>query len=325
MRRRAALVVLGLIVMLAAIGLRSLLVVDETEYVLITSFGRPVALYGDQPGETGLHARWPWQTRLSIDRRLQLAEPPAREVMTGDKKNLEVAPFLLWRVVDPEPFVRSAGRLEAAAARLDERASAALADLLSRTPLDAFASTDPAVWRLDRLSDQLRDAIAPASRRELGVEIVELRLRRFGYPLEVRPAMFDLIRSERKQVAAVLRAEGEAEYQTLTSQADRERTVTLAAAEAEAERLRGQAESEAVRVLNEAHAQDPAFYAFLRTLETYRSLLDDRATIVLDAASPLLRLLTSGPPLDLDEVPTSSVPSERTQAQRSRPPAGAAP
>ena len=82
-------------------------------------------------------------------------------------------------------------------------------------------------------------AVAPGAREELGVEVVDIRLRRFNHPLEVRPSVFDLIRSERRQVAASLRAEGEAQYQILTSGADRERDAILARADADAERIKG--------------------------------------------------------------------------------------
>ena len=150
--------------------------------------------------------------------------------------------------------------------------------------------------------------------------MLDVRLRRFNHPVEVRPAVFDLIRSERRQVAATLRAEGEAQYQTITSQADRARDAILAQAEAEAERIRGQAEAEATRLLNEAHARDPKFYEFLRTLEAYRSILDDRATVVLSASSPLLKLLTQGP---ASTAATGRPPASRAEAaaiRRRRPP-----
>jgi membrane protease subunit HflC len=122
--------------------------------------------------------------------------------------------------------------------------------------------------------------------------------------------VFDLIRSERRQVAAALRAEGDAQYQVLTSQADRERDAILAKADADAERIKGQGDAESMRVLNEAHARDPKFYEFIRTLETYRSILDEHATVILSSSSPLLRLLTQGPGEDLmrDTPPVPPAP-----------------
>ena len=91
------------------------------------------------------------------------------------------------------------------------------------------------------------------------------------------------------------RAEGEAQYTAITSQADRTRDAILAQADAEAERIHGQAQAESTRILNEAHGRDPKFYELLRTLESYASILDARTTIVLSASSPLLKLLAHGP------------------------------
>ncbi|HZW33112.1 MAG TPA: protease modulator HflC, partial [Isosphaeraceae bacterium] len=95
-----------------------------------------------------------------------------------------------------------------------------------------------------------------------------------------------------------------AQFVTITSQADRMRDTILAEAEADARRIRGTAEAEATRLLNEAHARDPRFFAFLRTLESYRAILDDRTTVVLSASSPLLKLLVQGP--SSEPIPGSS-------------------
>lgn len=298
MRILLRLLALAVLLIVAAIAARSWVAVDETQYVLVTDFGRVVARYG--PGEAGFHAKWPWQSALPIDRRLRVFDPPAREAITGDKRNLEVTPYVVWRVAEPERFVRSAGNVASAEARLGERVSAALSNAIGSRTLAGLASIDPKTWALDGLTDEVRAEVAARAREELGVEVVDVRLRRFNPPVEVRPAVFDLIRSERKQVASTLRAEGEAQFKTLTSQADRERDAILAKADAEADRIRGKGEAEAARLLNEAHARDPKLAEFLRTLEAYRSILDEKATVVLSSSSPLLRLLTQGPP---DEAP----------------------
>lgn len=294
---------LALAALLAFAAYRSAVVVDETQYVLVTDFGRIVAIYNENGADSGLHAKWPWQSVVEIDRRLRVFDPPSREVITGDKHNLEIGSYVVWRVSDPRRFVNSAGTLEVAEARISERASAALSDAIGRRDLAALASVDPKVWGLDTLTKDVVDNVSTQAAKELGVEIVDVRLRRFNHPLEVRPAVFDLIRSERKQVAAALRAEGEADYSTLTSQADRQRDAILAQADAEAERIRGQADAEATRLYNDAHARDPKFAEFLRTLETYKALLDDKATIVLSASSPLLKLLSQGPSEELTREP----------------------
>jgi membrane protease subunit HflC len=290
----SSLAVLGL----AVLGFLCLVPVDETEYAIVTSFGEVRAVHGLEPGTAGLHFKAPWQSVLVVDRRLRSFDPAPREVITADKKNLEVESYVVYRVADPLPFVRGAGSLEQAEARLGERVSAALSGAIGRRDLAALATTDQARWALDGLSNEALGAVAPAARAELGIELVHLGLRRLNHPLEVRPAVFELIRSERRQVAARLRAEGEAQYTTITSQAERSRDAILAQADAEAERIRGQAQAESTRILNEAHGRDTKFYEFLQTLESYGSILDPKATIVLSSSSPLLKLLSKGPSED---------------------------
>jgi membrane protease subunit HflC len=292
------LVALGSLVGIAAVVASSLVVVDETEYAIITRFGRIVAVYGDQAGEAGLHFKAPWEIALSIDRRLRVFEPPPREVITGDKRNLEVASYVVWRVADPILFLRASASHELAEARLQERVSANVSDAVGRRELAALASIDASRWALDSITDEVTSAVAPTARSELGVEVLDVRLRRFNHPVEVRPAVFELIRSERRQVAAKLRAEGESQYVTITSQADRMRDTVLAQAEADAQRVKGGAQAEATRILNEAHARDSRFFEFLRTLESYRSILDGQTTVVLSSSSPLLKLLAQGPPTE---------------------------
>ena len=138
--------------------------------------------------------------------------------------------------------------------------------------------------------------MAEQAAREYGLEVVAVRLRRLNYPEEVRSAVFEQIRSERQRVAAATRAEGESQARVIRSAADRERAAVIAAAESDAARMIGEGEAEAARIANEAQAADPAFYQFLKTLETYRAALDARTTLVLSADSSFLRLLTQGVP-----------------------------
>lgn len=299
---------------IAGIGLAGyscLVAVDETEYAIVTSFGEVSAIYGGEPGSSGLHFKLPWQSVLHVDRRLRAFDPAPREVITADKRNLEVAPYLVYRVADPLLFVRGAGSMDQAEARLSERVAAALSDAVGRRELAALATVDDSRWALDALLRETLAAVASPARSDLGIEVVDLGLSRFNHPLEVRPAVFELIRSERRQVAAKLRAEGEARYTTITSQADRDRDATIAQAEAEAERIRGQAQAEATRILNQAHARDPRFYELTRTLESYGSILDPKATIVLSASSPLLKLLYRGPGEENAPEPPASAPGDK--------------
>src|SRR6185437_6035880 len=147
---------------------------------------------------------------------------------------------------------------------------------------------------IDAVMTAVTARVAEQAGKEFGLTIVDVRLRRLNYPEEVRTAVFEQIRSERKRVAAATRAEGESQARTIRSGADLERARTVAEAEAEAARVIGDGEAQATRIANDAHAADPAFYQFLKTLETYRAALDNRTTLVLSADSAFLRLLTQG-------------------------------
>ena len=275
----------------------SLVIVDESHYALVAEFGKPVALYGDGPAESGPHLRLPWQSAQFIDKRLQIAEMPSREVMTGDKRNIEISPFVTWRVADPLKLIEAAGTLDAASIRLQERATSALSQTIASRPLSALASSKADEWQGDSLDEVAAAQVRDGLKAELGIEVISLGLRRFQPPMEVRPAIFDRIRSERKQVAERLRAEGEAEYQVVVSRANRESEELLARAEAEAAGVRAQGEADAMKTLNTAQAADPEFFGFLRSLETLDALLDKNATLVLSPSSPWLRMLREGPGL----------------------------
>jgi membrane protease subunit HflC len=284
---KVAVVAVGLLA-LAALA-RSVVIVDQAESVYITEFGRPIRLIADP----GLHFKWPHQSRRGFDRRLQVDAPPAREMLTRDKKNLEVAWYVGWRIGDVDRFLRSVRTLPDASARLEDMAASVLAaELGGRDLADLVKLGDDSA--LATLMDRVAARVGEQAGREYGVAVVDCRLRRLNYPEEVRTAVFEQIRSERRRVAAATRAEGESQARQVRSAADRERAQLVAEAEADAARLVGEGEAEATRIANEAHAADPSFYQFLKTLEAYRVALDKKTTLVLSTESPFLKLLTQG-------------------------------
>jgi membrane protease subunit HflC len=270
---------------------RCFVIVDQTESSYITEFGRPVRLI-ERPG---LHFKWPYQSARAFDRRLQLDTPPAREMLTRDKKNLEVAWYVSWRIADVERFLRTARTVPDASARLEDMAASVLAADLGIHDLGDLVNVGDRS-ALDAMMSVLTERVGEQAAREYGLEVVAMRLRRLNYPEEVRSAVFEQIRSERQRVAAATRAEGESQARVIKSAADRERALVIAAAEADAARTIGEGEAQAARIANEAQAADPAFFQFLKTLETYRVALDSKTTLVLSADSRFLRLLTQGVP-----------------------------
>jgi membrane protease subunit HflC len=282
----------GLVLLLAAIAAaRSVVIVDQAEMVYVTEFGRPVRLLT----EPGLYSKWPHQSRRGFDRRLQFGAPPPREMLTKDKKNLEVAWYVGWRIADVERFLTTVRTPADASARLEDMVASVLAaELGGRDLADLVRVGDGSA--LGPLMTGVTSRVAEQAKREYGLTVADVRLRRLNYPSEVREAVFEQIRSERRRVAAATRAEGESQARAIRSAADRERSRTVAEAEADAARLVGEGEAAATRIANEAHSADPAFYQFLKTLDTYRSALDNRTTLVLSAESAFLKLLTQGLP-----------------------------
>ena len=309
---------------------RTVYFVDETQYVFVTQFGQTVRLDIDP----GLGLKWPYQSLWRIDRRLRMYDPPGREILTEDKENLIVYWYVCWRIpgrsfverqVDgqsdgakpPESddyhtaiqqyvltFLQSVGTAEMAEQRLEERIQAAVAAEISRTRLSQLVSLDPDSLEIEPLLERVAATVRNTAAEQFGIEVVDVRLKRFNYPESVKPDVFAEIRSERDRVARQYEAEGESLKISISSLAELHSTQIMAQAEREAAGIRAEGKARSIEILNAAHRLDPDFYRFLKTLETYREMLDERTTVVLSADSDLLRLLTRGLP-DLSPSPST--------------------
>jgi len=187
-----------------AAALRSIHIVDEAETVYLTEFGRPVRLIR----EPGLYLKWPHHARRSFDKRLQVHSPPPREMLTRDKKNLEVAWYLTWRIDQVDRFLKSVRTIPDASARLEDMAASVIAAELGGHDLsDLVRIGKPS--GIGAMMDEVTRRIGEQAAQEYGVAVSDCRLRRLNFPEEVRSAVFEQIRSERHKVAAVTRAEGE--------------------------------------------------------------------------------------------------------------------
>ena len=334
----AALVVVGLVLIST-----SMIFVDETESVIVERFGNIVQVY-DRDVDRGAHFKLPWPVDLArrFDRRVQLFDPPGREMFTSDKKNVTVDVYVCWRIAEPTGeatplaerplvrFYRGLGSVDLADARLDSRIRSILTTTIGQVELSRLlgvknSEQGPAAKEtgpLEKLAETVRsEAMRRPSETEslrdrLGIEIVDLRITRLNLPTGNQQAVFERMKSERKKIADRYRSAGMADNQMIRSQADRQYNEILARTKADAERIRGTAEAEAVRILNAAHAQDPEFYTVITTLDAYRKILNEKTTLVLSASSSLLKMLTEGvPPLK----PPANLPSGRPNAASTAP------
>jgi membrane protease subunit HflC len=309
--------------LVVALAWSSLVFVDEGEYVIVERFGEIVAVY-DRPADRGLKFKLPWPVDVvrRFDRRVRLYEPPGREVFTADKKNLTVAAFVCWKIAEPREeasevgerpvvrFFRNLASPAVAEARLDSRVRSLLNTELGRIQLSKLLAVNDSHagpqtddrGLLARIADDVRKRLQegrngkPALTDELGIEIVDLRIRRINFPVGNRQAVYDRMRSERKKEADQYRSAGLSESKAIRSRADLQYERVLSSARADSERIRGTAEAEAIAIRNAAHAKDPEFYVTLRTLETYKKILNEKTTLVLSASSSLLKMLTDGIP-----------------------------
>ncbi len=282
----------------AALGLALLLllaqvpyVVDATEYVVRTRFGRPVAVV-TQPG---LHVRVPLVDAVTrLDSRLLYFDAPSAEFLTNDKKNIVVAPFVLWRIADPLRFLQTLVTRESAEARLADLVASETGAALGAVPFTRLVSAAAGEADLAGVVAGIGERVRRRAADDYGVNVVDVRLKRIAFPEQNLLSVFGRMRSERERIARRFRSEGEEAALKIRAEADKEKTRLLSEAYRKAEEEKGAGEAEAARIYARATNLDPDLYKFLRTLRAYETILDDRTTLVLPGDSDVLRLLTDG-------------------------------
>jgi membrane protease subunit HflC len=322
------------VVALAVLALYSSIVfVDYSEFVYVTEFGKPIASY-DGRTEAGWHWKLPWpiQSVQRLGRQLQVFDLPAVELLTHDAKGqtidkrLAIEGYVCWRIPDKEgvgQFIVTVGTGQRARDVLTEEINSRLGAEISKRPADSLisqADTDTVRRRFDQLSQVLLNGLRPAARSTYGIELVDIRLRRFNYPASVRDAIFDRIRSERNRQAARYRSEGEQRAADIKSEADRQARDIRTEARAEEIRRRREADVRADDILNQAHSQDRDFYTFLQKLDAYRKMLGEaRDVLLLSSKHEIFDMLLKPPrpnaPSEVLPRPSDSSPAKSGNEQ----------
>jgi membrane protease subunit HflC len=276
--------ILATLLVLVSIGYNSLTYrVGEWETAVVLQFGKPVATVYDP----GLHFKTPFvQNVLKFDKRLLEYDASPKVLLTRDKQQLMIDNFARWRIVDPLVFYKSVLTEGGAQSRLDDIIYSAVREAVARKTLTQVVSGDRNEL-LAYVTDQSRERAA-----SYGIEVVDVRIKRADLPEKNEQNVFRRMRTERERQAKKFRAEGEEEARKIRSQAERERQVLLAEATRESQLIRGKGEAKATAIFAEAYGADPEFFEFQRTLEAYRTTLDEQTTFVLSPDSEFLRLLT---------------------------------
>jgi len=305
---------LAILLLFAVLG--SFYAVDQTEQVIITQFAKPVS---DSITETGLHFKLPLvQTISRIDKRFLEWDGAPVAIPTRDKTYIHVDTFARWRISDPKTYFV---RLH------DERsAQSRLEDILGSETRNAIAKHDLIeIVRTDKNRKPLRDenlknvptgvgtigvlpsiqfgrlkieeeikAAAAAKLAEFGIELLDLRLKRVNYNPDVLDRIYQRMISERRQIAQRFRSEGEGEAARIAGQKERDLNEIQSTAYRQVQQIRGQADAKATEIYAHAYTQNPQaaeFYAFLKSMETYRKILTKDSTLVLSTDSDLFGLL----------------------------------
>ena len=268
----------------------SFFTVRETQFVLVTQFGRPLYTVYD----AGLHFKWFWESASYFDRRLRIYNPRPSEFLTQDKKNLVIESYVAWRIQDPKRFVETVGDPVAAEMRLHDIVWSGLSAALGTHDLESIISTNLETVKAATMMDQLTSLTDRAALGQYGIEVVDVRIKRLNLPEQNKQSVYARMRAERERIARQYRAEGEEQALRIRADADRQREEILSVAYKQAEKTRGEGDAESTRTYSQAYSKNPRFYKLLRTLEAYKKILDDKTTAILSSDSELLKVLMRG-------------------------------
>ncbi len=281
-----ALAIIGIIVAIVGfIAYSALYTVHQTKQALVLQFGEVKKTVT----EPGLWVKIPFiQNVIYLDNRILAFDTPPEEVITADTKRIVVDAFSRFRISDPLKFYQAVGNIDVAEARLSTLINSSLRQVLGAEEFASVLSGE----RVD-LMRAIKDAVN-AQAVNLGITIVDVRIKRADLPPENSQAIYRRMQTEREREAKEARAKGAEEAFRIRARADRDRTVLLADARKLGEILRGEGDGARARIFNEAASRDPKFYAFYRSLQAYRAALhSDDTTLVLSPDSDFFEFFGS--------------------------------
>jgi len=269
------------IVIAAAVLFSSTFVVPQTAQALVFQFGRASRAPITEPG---LYFKLPViENVIEIDKRILDLELPSQEVISSDQKRLVVDAFTRYRVTDPLRFYQSVNNVTGANLRLTPIVNSTVRTVLAEATFAAVVRTERST-----LMHKIRDDVNRQA-QGLGIEVVDVRLRRADLPEQNSQSVFQRMQTERQREAADIRANGSQLSQTIRARADRDVTVLRADATRKSDEVRGSGEAEKNRVLADAFNRDPSFFGFYRSMQAYEQALKSDTRLVLSPDSEFFR------------------------------------
>jgi len=280
--RNVSAVILAILVLLFIYG--GIMIVDETEQIVIVQLGKPVR----NITEPGLNFKLPFiQSATVFEKRLLEYDSAPNTILTEDKKNLILDNYAQWRISDPLKFMQTMRTEALAQPRLDDIIYSNLRVQLGTHLMHEIVST---------MRDSLMHKVTVNANRdaqEYGIDIIDVRIKRADLPKENENAVFDRMKAERERMAKGFRSEGEEEAVKIRAETDKDREIILSEAYKDAQIIRGEGEAQAIKIYADAFQSDPDFYEFVRTMEAYEEIFDENTKLVLTPESEFLKYLKS--------------------------------
>lgn len=282
MKAIASLITLAVLIIVASM---SVYVVNEREQAIVVQFGEPSRTVANP----GLHFKFPvYEQVIFIDKRILSLDVRPDELFSSDRKRIVVDSFARYRVVDPLKRYQAAASDSIASNLLESIMVSTVREVLAREPMQNIVSGQRA-----SLMDEI-GTLTNERASSLGLEVVDVRLKRVDLPAENSQAIFRRMESERQQEAAELRAEGQRDAIKITSDADRQVAVLVADAERQSQIIRGEADGRAVKIFADAFGKDEEFFEFYRTMQAYRAALGkDDTRLILSPDSEFFKLFVN--------------------------------
>lgn len=274
-------IIIGIILLL-----NTLFIVPESEFKIVLRFGEAIRIL-DTPG---LNYKIPFvDATKSLPKYQNVYDSSPTSILTLDKKPIIVDNYTVWKITDPEQFLRTLQTVSSAEARLDASIYSIVRSRLSSTNYGDIISENTA---RGNLNDEITIAVADAMKRgNTGITIVDVRIKRTDLPEENKESVYNRMISDRQAIAALYLSEGDEESRKLTAAADRTASVLVSEADAKAKKIIAEGEQEAARIYNAAYGADPEFYKLYRTLDSYLTSFGGKPVIMLPIDSPYAKIL----------------------------------
>jgi len=289
---------------LATTAWNSFYIVPEGMQAVVTQFGRPV---GEPVVTSGPHTKTPFVQEVAyFDKKILIHDGDPNQIPTKDKTFVYVDVTARWRIANALIFLQAVNNETRAMTILDDIIDSTVRDMVNKNDLvEIIRSSDwvpgefsksrgedePITLGRDKMATQIHQ-IASEATKKYGIELVDVMFKRVNYIDTVQSKVYERMISERKRIAAEKRSYGEGQKAEILGKVDRELKTVTSSAMQEAEQIKGKADAEATRIYAESYSQDPEFYAFFKTLESYEKTLGRNTRLVVPADSELYRYLS---------------------------------